>query len=103
MSLSVNGAVQIWWIAYVKLWNRRERFMLGLKLDLGHQWDRRSVHNISEVSLFQGLSCMQELFFGERQGVLIREVSLFHEELFLGKEKCPYSSFQGVSERLVLN
>ena len=39
--MSVNGAVQIWWIAYVKLWNRRERFMLGLKLNLGHQWDRR--------------------------------------------------------------
>ena len=49
----------------------------------------------SEVSLFQGLSCMQELFFGERQGVLIREVSLFHEELFLVKEKVPIFLISG--------
>ena len=32
--------------------------------------------HISEMSLFQGLNFMQELFLGEGKGALIREVSL---------------------------
>ena len=32
---------------------------------------------ISEVSLFQGLNCMQELFVEKEKGVPIREVSSF--------------------------
>ena len=36
---------------------------------------------ISEVSLFQGLNYPQELFLGERNGVLIREVSSFQVSL----------------------
>ena len=88
MSLSVNGAVQIWWIVCAKLWNRRERFMLGLKLNLGHQWDRRKYpYYIVRCPIFQGLNSMQELFFGERQGVLIGELSSFQEELFFGERK----------------
>ena len=34
--------------------------------------------HISEMSLFRGLNCMQELFLGEGKDDFIREVSSFH-------------------------
>ena len=104
MSLSVNGAVQIWWILYVKLWNRRERFMLGLKLNLGHQWDRRKYpYYIVRCPYFRGWVACKNCSLGKDKVSLLERCPYFMKNCSWGKKRCPYSSFQGVSERLVLN
>ena len=46
--------------------------------DMNTNGTEESVH-IREVSLFQGLNCMQEQFLEKEKGVPIREVSLFQE------------------------
>ena len=61
---------------------------------------QKKVSMISEVSLFQGLNCMQELFLGKEKVSLLERCPLHcTQELLLGGRKGVFirevSSFQG--------